>query len=32
MFAASGEDVPLREWTKRDLATAICDRLAHLLG
>ena len=32
MFAASGDDVPLREWTKRELATAICDRLAVLLG
>jgi hypothetical protein len=23
--------VPIREWTKRDLASAICDRLAKLL-
>lgn len=26
-----GEDVPLRDWTKRELAAAICDRLAKLL-
>lgn len=32
MFSASGDDVPLREWTKRELAAAICDRLARLLG
>ncbi len=31
MFAASGDDLPLREWTKRDLAAAICDRLVALL-
>lgn len=28
----SGEDEPLREWTKRGLAGAICDRVARLLG
>jgi phosphopantothenoylcysteine decarboxylase/phosphopantothenate--cysteine ligase len=32
MFAANGEDVPVREWTKRELAAAICDRLARLLA
>ncbi|MGH2678031.1 MAG: bifunctional phosphopantothenoylcysteine decarboxylase/phosphopantothenate--cysteine ligase CoaBC [Actinomycetota bacterium] len=32
LLVANGEDVPLREWTKRDLARAICDRLAELLG
>jgi phosphopantothenoylcysteine decarboxylase/phosphopantothenate--cysteine ligase len=32
ILAASGEDVALREWTKRELADAICDRLASLLG
>jgi phosphopantothenoylcysteine decarboxylase/phosphopantothenate--cysteine ligase len=31
MLSASGEDVPIREWTKRKLAAAICDRLAALL-
>jgi phosphopantothenoylcysteine decarboxylase/phosphopantothenate--cysteine ligase len=31
ILAAGGEDVPLREWTKADLAGAICDRLAALL-
>lgn len=28
---AAGEDEPMREWTKRELATAICDRLAKIL-
>ncbi|MGH2691938.1 MAG: bifunctional phosphopantothenoylcysteine decarboxylase/phosphopantothenate--cysteine ligase CoaBC, partial [Actinomycetota bacterium] len=28
ILAASGEDVALREWTKRQLAAAVCDRLA----
>jgi phosphopantothenoylcysteine decarboxylase/phosphopantothenate--cysteine ligase len=32
ILAADGVDEPLREWTKRELATAICDRLAALLG
>jgi phosphopantothenoylcysteine decarboxylase/phosphopantothenate--cysteine ligase len=32
ILSADGDDVPLREWTKRDLAAAICDRLATLLG
>jgi phosphopantothenoylcysteine decarboxylase / phosphopantothenate---cysteine ligase len=31
IVAADGTDVPLREWTKRELASAICDRLAKLL-
>jgi len=31
ILAADGEDVPMRAWTKRDLASAICDRLAKLL-
>ena len=32
LLDAAGDDVPLREWTKRELASAICDRLAALLG
>lgn len=32
LLSATGDDEPLREWTKRDLARAICDRLAKLLG
>ena len=31
LLAANGQDVPLREWTKPNLAAAICDRLASLL-
>jgi phosphopantothenoylcysteine decarboxylase/phosphopantothenate--cysteine ligase len=31
ILSRSGEDVPLRDWTKRELAAAICDRLAKLL-
>jgi phosphopantothenoylcysteine decarboxylase/phosphopantothenate--cysteine ligase len=31
ILAADGADVPMREWTKRELASAICDRLAKLL-
>lgn len=31
ILARSGEDEPLRTWTKRELATAICDRIAKLL-
>jgi phosphopantothenoylcysteine decarboxylase/phosphopantothenate--cysteine ligase len=31
ILAAHGQDEPLREWTKRELAAAICDRLAKLL-
>ena len=32
ILAASGDDEPLRTWTKRELAGAICDRLAKLLA
>jgi phosphopantothenoylcysteine decarboxylase/phosphopantothenate--cysteine ligase len=32
LLAADGDDVPLREWGKRDLAAAVCDRLAELLA
>jgi phosphopantothenoylcysteine decarboxylase/phosphopantothenate--cysteine ligase len=32
ILSAAGDDVPLREWTKRELAAAICDRLVALLG
>jgi phosphopantothenoylcysteine decarboxylase / phosphopantothenate---cysteine ligase len=32
ILAASGDDVDLRDWTKVELARAICDRLAGLLG
>jgi phosphopantothenoylcysteine decarboxylase/phosphopantothenate--cysteine ligase len=28
----TGEDEPLRDWTKRELAAAICDRIAKLLA
>jgi phosphopantothenoylcysteine decarboxylase / phosphopantothenate---cysteine ligase len=31
ILAASGEDVALRDWTKTELAAAICERLATLL-
>jgi len=31
ILAADGEDVGMREWTKAELAAAICDRLAKLL-
>jgi phosphopantothenoylcysteine decarboxylase/phosphopantothenate--cysteine ligase len=31
ILSASGEDVALRDWTKTELAGAICDRLAALL-
>jgi len=31
LLAAEGDDVPLRRWTKAELAEAICDRLAALL-
>lgn len=31
IVSRTGEDEPLRTWTKRELATAICDRLAKLL-
>lgn len=32
IIAADGQDEPLREWTKLELASAICDRLAKLLA
>ncbi|HET7236467.1 MAG TPA: bifunctional phosphopantothenoylcysteine decarboxylase/phosphopantothenate--cysteine ligase CoaBC [Actinomycetota bacterium] len=32
ILTADGMDEPLREWTKRELATAVCDRLAKLLA
>jgi len=32
ILARAGNDQPLRDWTKRDLASAICDRLAALLA
>jgi phosphopantothenoylcysteine decarboxylase/phosphopantothenate--cysteine ligase len=31
LFSATGQDVPIAEWTKPALARAICDRLAALL-
>jgi phosphopantothenoylcysteine decarboxylase/phosphopantothenate--cysteine ligase len=31
LLAADGEDVPLRRWTKRELAGAVLDRVAVLL-
>jgi phosphopantothenoylcysteine decarboxylase / phosphopantothenate---cysteine ligase len=31
ILAAEGSDEPLRGWTKAELATAICDRIATLL-
>lgn len=31
LLAADGDDIELREWTKAELAAAICDRLAALL-
>jgi phosphopantothenoylcysteine decarboxylase / phosphopantothenate---cysteine ligase len=31
ILSADGDDVALREWTKRDLAAAICDRLVRLM-
>ncbi|MGH2635112.1 MAG: bifunctional phosphopantothenoylcysteine decarboxylase/phosphopantothenate--cysteine ligase CoaBC [Actinomycetota bacterium] len=32
ILSRSGDDEPVREWTKRELAAAICDRLAKLLA
>jgi phosphopantothenoylcysteine decarboxylase/phosphopantothenate--cysteine ligase len=32
IVAADGDDVPLRSWTKRELAAAVIDRVAALLG
>jgi phosphopantothenoylcysteine decarboxylase/phosphopantothenate--cysteine ligase len=31
ILARRGDDAPLREWTKAELASAICDRLAAML-
>jgi phosphopantothenoylcysteine synthetase/decarboxylase len=31
LLSSAGEDEPLRTWTKRELASAICDRVAKLL-
>jgi phosphopantothenoylcysteine decarboxylase/phosphopantothenate--cysteine ligase len=31
ILSANGEDTPLREWTKHELAAAICDRLMALV-
>jgi phosphopantothenoylcysteine decarboxylase/phosphopantothenate--cysteine ligase len=31
ILSRTGEDEPMREWSKRELAAAICDRLAKLL-
>jgi hypothetical protein len=32
ILGRDGRDEPLRTWTKRELAAAICDRLAELLS
>src|SRR5439155_15396827 len=32
ILSAAGDDVPRRSWSKAELASAICDRLASLLG
>ena len=32
IIAADGQDEPLREWTKLELASAVCDRIAKLLA
>jgi phosphopantothenoylcysteine synthetase/decarboxylase len=32
ILAAAGDDVPLRRWTKRELAAMVLDRIAALLG
>ncbi|HEX9235241.1 MAG TPA: bifunctional phosphopantothenoylcysteine decarboxylase/phosphopantothenate--cysteine ligase CoaBC [Actinomycetota bacterium] len=32
ILAAAGEDAPVREWTKAELAAAICDRIAARLA
>lgn len=32
ILSRTGEDEPLRVWTKRELARALCDRLAKLLA
>lgn len=32
ILSADGDDVAMRAWTKRELASAICDRLSSVLG
>jgi phosphopantothenoylcysteine decarboxylase/phosphopantothenate--cysteine ligase len=32
ILAADGNDVAMRTWSKRELAAALCDRIAALLG
>jgi phosphopantothenoylcysteine decarboxylase/phosphopantothenate--cysteine ligase len=32
ILSRTGDDEPLRDWTKRELAAAICDRLTKLLS
>ena len=32
ILAADGDDVPLRRWTKRELAAAVVERVAALIG
>jgi len=32
ILSRTGDDEPLRTWTKRELAAAVCDRLAKLLA
>jgi phosphopantothenoylcysteine decarboxylase/phosphopantothenate--cysteine ligase len=32
LLSANGEDVPLQVWAKPNLARAVCDRVAELLG
>jgi phosphopantothenoylcysteine synthetase/decarboxylase len=31
LLSASGDDEPLRSWSKRDLASAVMDRVSALL-
>ena len=31
LLSATGDDVPIRTWTKRELAAAILDRVAKLV-
>ena len=32
ILSKAGDDEPLREWTKAELAAAICDRLSKMLS
>jgi phosphopantothenoylcysteine synthetase/decarboxylase len=32
ILSRTGDDEPLREWTKAELAAALCDRLTKLLS